>query len=255
VSLHTITLGDGPDVVLLHGWGMHSGVWTDVAKALSDEYRVTLMDLPGHGDSPPGSGGADLPSLCDEVAGNAPPAAIWVGWSLGGLLVQWIAARMPDRVTRLALIASSPRFVRGPDWPCAMEPGVLGAFAESLDRDPDGTLKRFLALQVHGSARAREQLRQLQALVVGRRLPDLAALRDGLALLAGEDLRGMLADIVCPTVLLMGQRDNLVPAHAGRLMRELLPNARLQVFPDAGHAPFLSHPEAFTNRLRELTHE
>jgi pimeloyl-[acyl-carrier protein] methyl ester esterase len=234
---------------------MHSGVWTDVAKGLSVDHRITLIDLPGHGESLLSALGADLPSLCDEIVASAPPAAVWVGWSLGGLLTQWIAARMPDRVARLALVASSPRFVRGPDWPCAMKPGVLEAFAERLDRDTPGTLKRFLALQVCSGARARGQLRQLQTLVAERRPPNLSALRNGLALLAGEDLRSLLTDIVCPTLLLMGQCDNLIPTPAGRVMRDLLPNARLHVFPHTGHAPFLSEPEVFTDRLREFLHE
>ena len=49
--LYSHTLGSGPDVVLLHGWGMHSGVWEDVVEALLDHHRVTVLDLPGHGYS------------------------------------------------------------------------------------------------------------------------------------------------------------------------------------------------------------
>jgi len=45
------TLGSGPDVLLLHGWGMHSGVWENVVEGLRDDYRITMLDLPGHGYS------------------------------------------------------------------------------------------------------------------------------------------------------------------------------------------------------------
>ncbi|KAB2856246.1 MAG: alpha/beta fold hydrolase, partial [Anaerolineae bacterium] len=50
-ALYRHTVGSGPDVVLLHGWGMHSGVWEDVVEALLDHHRVAVFDLPGHGYS------------------------------------------------------------------------------------------------------------------------------------------------------------------------------------------------------------
>ncbi len=52
-TLYTDTAGIGPDVVLVHGWGMHSGVWEDVAGDLLNDYRVTVLDLSGHGFSRP----------------------------------------------------------------------------------------------------------------------------------------------------------------------------------------------------------
>ncbi|MDQ2696376.1 MAG: alpha/beta fold hydrolase, partial [Pseudomonadota bacterium] len=67
-----------------------------------------------------------------------------------------------------------------------------------------------------------------------------------------EDLRAELAAIRCPALLLMGQRDRLVPAGCGPAMAALLPATRLHLFEGAGHAPFFSHPEAFVRHLREF---
>jgi pimeloyl-[acyl-carrier protein] methyl ester esterase len=249
--LYHQTLGQGPDVVLLHGWGMHSGVWEDLVEALLDRYRVTILDLPGHGRS---RGVRRGPTLADlsaaAVAAVAPPRATWIGWSLGGLVAQWLAINAPERVERLALVGSTSCFTQRPGWPHGMNPIVLRGFAEALRQNHRATLQRFIALEVQGSARAATQLRQLKALLFQYGAPDETALENGLAILESTDLRAELPRIACPTLLLLGQRDLLAPAAAGKTMRESLPDARLHVFPHAGHAPFLSHLPEFLTELR-----
>jgi len=80
--------------------------------------------------------------------------------------------------------------------------------------------------------------------------PDVSALEDGLAILETSDLRVRLAKIACPTLLLMGQRDQLVPVAVGEAMLKQLPDAQLRVFGRAGHAPFFSHLPEFMTELR-----
>ncbi len=249
-TLYHLRVGRGEEVVFLHGWGMHSGVWEDVAEALVDTHRLTLIDLPGHGYSRGGPGGHSLADMARAVAAVAPPRAAWVGWSLGGLVAQRLALDAPHRVSRLALVCTSPSFVRRPGWPHAMEYAVLHQFAENLGRDHRGTLKRFLALEVQGSEHATAQLRQLREMVFQHGEPDPSALADGLAILEGTDLRAELAGLAAPVLLVMGRRDNLVPASAGEAVAAMLPGARLRVLEGAGHAPFFSHPEVFTGELR-----
>jgi pimeloyl-[acyl-carrier protein] methyl ester esterase len=248
--LYRHTLGSGPDVLLLHGWGMHSGVWADVVEALLDQHRVTLLDLPGHGYSRASGSGHALDAWTAAVLAVAPPRAAWVGWSLGGLVAQWAALTAPERVDRLVLVNSTPCFVQRPDWPHGLAPPVLRRFAEELRQDHRAVLNRFIALEVHGSEHASAQLRRLKAMLFQRGEPDVTALEDGLAILEQVDLRADLPRIACPTLLLMGQRDQLTPTAAGEAMGNLLPNARLHVFPRAGHAPFFSHLPAFTAELR-----
>ncbi len=249
-ALHHQTLGHGPDVVLLHGWGMHSGIWDDVIAALLDHYRVTVLDLPGHGRSRGARFGPTLDDLGAAVAAVAPPRAAWVGWSLGGLVAQWLAIAAPERVERLALVGSTPCFTQRPDWPYGMNPTVLRGFAGALRQNHRATLQRFIALEVHGSDRAAAQLRRLKALLFEHGEPDEKSLENGLAILEHTDLRAGLTRISCPMLLLLGQRDLLAPAAAGEMMRESLSDARLHVFPHAGHAPFLSHLPEFLIELR-----
>lgn len=236
--------------MLLHGWGMHSGVWEDLVEELLDHYRVTILDLPGHGRSRGARFGPTLDDLGAAVAAVAPPRAAWVGWSLGGLIAQWLAIAAPERVERLALVGGTPCFTQRPDWPHGMNPTVLRGFAEALRQNHRATLQRFIALEVHGSDRAAAQLRRLKALLFEHGEPDEKALENGLAILEHTDLRAGLTRISCPMLLLLGQRDLLAPAAAGEMMRESLSDARLHVFPHAGHAPFLSHLPEFLIELR-----
>ena len=250
-TLYTHTAGAGPDVVLVHGWGMHSGVWEDVAESLVDHYRITVLDLPGHGYSRRGSEvGHALDDWAKAVIAATPARAAWVGWSLGGLIAQQVALTDPARVRQLALVNSTPCFIQRPDWPQGIARSVLQRFAEELREDYRAVLKRFIALEVHGSDKASAQLRQLKAMLFQHGEPEVAALEDGLAILETSDLRARLAKIACPTLLLMGQRDQLVPAKTGEAMLQQLPDARLRVFPRAGHAPFFAHLPEFITELR-----
>lgn len=243
------TVGAGADMVLLHGWGMHAGVWEDVVEELADHHRVTVIDLPGHGFSRACGFGPDLGALTARVAAVAPQRAVWVGWSLGGLVAQRLALDHPQRVAGLALVASSPCFVARPDWPHAMERAVLHQFAEGLGRDYRATLNRFLALEVHGSQGASTQLRQLKAMIFQHGEPDPRALADGLEILETTDLRPELSKLSCPLLLLLGRRDNLVPASLGAAIQARVSGARLRIFEEAGHAPFFSHLRDFTDCL------
>ena len=90
-----------------------------------DDYRVTVVDLPGHGYSRGFGVGLTLPVLAETVAAAVPAPAVWVGWSLGGLIAQQVALTMPERVSRLALVNSTACFTQRPDWPHAVALPVL----------------------------------------------------------------------------------------------------------------------------------
>lgn len=234
------------DLVLVHGWGMSAGVWEALPAALPGGIETYAVELPGHGRhglAPP----CDRDQgLLDAWAGacldRAPDRAIWLGWSLGGLVALAAALRAPSRVQALILMTATPRFVRSVDWTPAMPEETLNGFHDALLADPMGTLDRFLSLQIRGGDRPRETLRVLRHALAARPAPDARALALGLDLLREEDLRGPLPDLVPPSLWLFGARDTLVPAAVAERVEMLVPGARTQVIPGAAHAPFLSHP-------------
>lgn len=253
MSVHVDQFGIGPDLVLLHGWGLHSGVFAQLADALAARHRVTLIDLPGHGRSSRGHDARTLATMGERIADAAPPRGAWVGWSLGGMLAAHIALTAPARVEKLIWVASSPRFVASENWPHAMEPAVLTGFARALEQDYRATLDRFLSLQVAtGTPEGRATLRALRALLLHQSPPELAALRAGLAILQTADLRAQLPALACPFQLILGARDRLVPAAVGADVRRLHPSAQINVVTDAAHAPFLSHPREFLGLLTDF---
>jgi pimeloyl-[acyl-carrier protein] methyl ester esterase len=242
--------GHGPDVVLVHGWGSHGGVWTDIARVLSADYRVTVPDLPGHGRSRDVRPLRYTPeALAGEVRAGLAGPAVWVGWSMGGLVALAAAQRDPRDVTRLVLVGATPKYVQSADWPHAMAPAVLDQFARDLEQDYAGTLERFLTLQM-AAGEDRAVLRRLRHEMFRYGEPPTGALQAGLSLLKEEDRRETLSAVATPALVVHGGRDRLAPVGAARHLAQQLPLARLEIQPAAGHAPFLSHPEWFLEKLR-----
>jgi pimeloyl-[acyl-carrier protein] methyl ester esterase len=248
--------GQGPDVVLLHGWGLHGGVWQALAEDLSAAFRVHVLDLPGHGRSRDMSlQPYALAALADAVAARVPRGAHWIGWSLGGQIALTAAQRHADAVGKLVLIGTTPRFARAPDWPDAITAATLDIFAAGLARDYRTTLLRFLSLQIGDAEHGRETLRHLRTELFRHGDPDADALHAGLNILKQSDLRDGLSAVTAPVLVLHGGRDTLAPPAAGRALAAGLAHARLEIIETAGHAPFLSHAaesqRAIENFLRD----
>jgi pimeloyl-[acyl-carrier protein] methyl ester esterase len=193
-----------------------------------------------------------LDDIVDELSARFDEPLNLCGWSLGGQVALRWAQRHPQQVKRLALVASTPCFVRRPGWDCAMAEQTLAEFAAALERDYALTLRRFLALQVRGSENERELLAGLRNALFGRGEPELAALRAGLEILRDCDLREALPQIVQPALVIAGERDTLTPPEASRHLAERMPNARLVEVAGAAHAPFLSHTEIFLAAINEF---
>ncbi len=249
MTLAVVTSGSGADLVLLHGWGMNAAVWAGWLPRLETHWRVHRVDLPGHGRSP-WSGETGLEAWWAAVVAAVPEGAVWLGWSLGGQLALEAACR--GGVRAVVAVAANPRFVQAPDWPAAMDPLILEQFAAELQRDIDGTLRRFLALQVQGTATARGGLRQLREALNARGAARPEALAAGLELLKTVDLRPQLSDITVPCAWVLGGRDRLVPPALATELEALRPHDGLYLIPEAGHAPFLSHPERLERCLVEV---
>ena len=235
---------------MLHGWGLHSGIWEGIEAQLSARFRLHLIDLPGHGLSAPPER-FTLDSLCDALNAQAPACAHWLGWSLGGMLALEFAVRRPQSVTRLILVAANPRFVVDVDWTHAMARDVLEGFARDLSVDYTATLKRFLSLVARGAPDA-GPLRQLRRSLALMPPPDEEALRGGLKILRDADLRSRLSALAMPVLLIGGERDTLVPITALRRLQREYPQIRLAAISQSGHAPFLSHPQAFITAVTEF---
>lgn len=252
MSVSVERFGQGQDLVLLHGWGMNGAVWHGIAQELAAHYRLHLVDLPGFGNSPLGSGVEySLPWLAERVAAVLPERSHLLGWSLGGLVASRLALDHPERCRSLITVASSPCFLARDEWP-GIAPKVLAGFNQMLAGDFMQTIERFLAIQAMGSEHARDDIRQLRHWLAERPAPELAALEAGLGLLADIDLRDELVDLQLPWLRIYGRLDSLVPKAAIPLLDERYPHSQSRVLDKASHAPFISHPAQFIDMVRQF---
>jgi len=228
-------------IVLLHGWGLSSAVWKPLLNHFSPTRAFLALDLPGHGTS--ADAGETLDGWADAIVTRLPDKVVLVGWSLGGMLALYIAHRHPEKIARLVLIGTTPCFVQSENWHPALPIGTLADFQRSFDADPTATQRRFVALQSHGDAARREVSANLTAALTPPNGIHQRTLATGLRLLADTDLRSLASSVTQPVRLLHGGEDKLMPVAAAEWLADTLPNARLSVFGNAGHAPFVSRAQ------------
>lgn len=237
-------------LVLLHGWGAHAGVWSDVIARMDLGQVVMAPDYPA-------ADGMDssLNEVIDDLAASAPEQYVLAGWSLGGqLALQW-ALRYPRRVRKLILVATTPKFVAAPDWPHGMDEADFSDFAGLVANDPVQALRRFLLLETRGDAQARMVARRLEVLLGARPQPDGPLLLRTLDWLRDTDLREALPEITQPAMVVHGDGDHITPFAAGEFLVAQLPAARLERMLGSAHAPFVSDPEAFRRRIAGFCNE
>ncbi|HKJ53376.1 MAG TPA: alpha/beta fold hydrolase [Gammaproteobacteria bacterium] len=233
---------DQPDLTLLHGWGMPVRIFEPLLARLRARACTHAPPLPGYPASrwPAGLGfEREIEIMAREL-----PAGGLLGWSLGGIYALELCRRHPGKFSSLILVACNPCFVIRDDWPCAIAARVFDDFGREIRADWRRTLRRFLALQLQGETAQRELARELWRQVTENGQPDVAALEFGLELLKTRDARPTLAALEQPAMLLLGERDRLVPIELRRQIAEIAPAIRVESIAGAAHAPFLSHPEA-----------
>ena len=236
--------------LLLHGFTGSSQSWgAGLLDGLASLGRPpVLVDLPGHGRragaSQPGrfTLEAVLESILD-AAGHEPFDL--VGYSMGGRMALALAARHPERVSRLVLESASPglatteereaRRARDEVLARELERGGMEAFVDSWERQPLFESQAALPTQVLAEQRARRLLNDAAS---------LASCLRGLGTGSQPSFWDALPQLTVPTLVLAGESDEKF-VEIGRRMAEALPRARLTVVPGAGHAVHLERPAAW----------
>lgn len=254
-KIHQETYGSGKPIVLVHGWAMHTGIWRDFAKQLAQNYRVTCIDLPGHGQSE-SLQPFNLEQISELLANNVDTEPVyWLGWSLGATVVLDFARRFPERCSALILMTGNPHFTQlstgEVQWP-GMKIELLDSFAGSLQENCQATLLRFLSLQVNGLQDYKKLMKELKTAVAEYSAPDKVTLQGGLEILKSADLRAVMGELTMPMLSILGAKDALVPVVVGEYLQTLSPNMTVKVIDKAGHAPFLSHPNEVTELMSDF---
>ena len=244
-TLQISSQGSGIPLVLIHGWGLNSAVWQPSVELLKDQFEVITVDLPGFGSNVEHSLSpytlAEVATLVQQAVAKP---AVYLGWSLGGLVACEIAMNFPERVKALVTVASSPCFVEQDNW-FGIKPDVLALFYRQLAEDTAKTINNFLKIQAMGSPHLRHDIKLLRELVLQFPIPTKTTLEESLKLLETVDHRDNLIDISMPYLRMYGKLDGLVPRKAIESINVLSPDSDVVILEKASHAPFISHPEEF----------
>lgn len=244
VKIYVQQRGQGPDVLLLHGWGCSTQLMDGVADALAGGMRVTSFDFPGHGQSgrPPRPWGvpefAGLTRELIERLGLAPCDI--VAHSFGGRVTLWLASEHPELVRRVVLTGGAGLRAEPDEKSKARARAYrrLRTAAEALGRVP-------------GLRGASERLRE--ALVQRYGSADYRALdpemRKTFVRVVGQDLRPCLPRVQAPTLLYWGESDEATPLWMGRMMEKEIPDAGLVTVPGT-HFAYLERLGEFTRIVR-----
>ena len=233
----------GPSVVLVHGFTQTGRNWGPIGRRLAADYRLVMLDAPGHGrsqDAPMGLGDA-----ADALA-DAGGRGVWVGYSMGGRYALHVALARPEVVERLVLVGATG--------------GIddAGERADRRRRDEaladrlvavglDQFLDEWLANPLFAGLRAtpEDRLARTENTVAG-----LAASLRHAGTGTQEPLWDRLQQLSMPVLVVAGEQDEKFAALGRRLALAIGSNARLALIPEAGHAAHLEQPAAFVQTLR-----
>jgi pimeloyl-ACP methyl ester carboxylesterase len=266
VPANVIDIGEGPPLVFVHGLSGSWQNWLEQLPEFSRDHRCIAVDLPGFGESPMPrdeitiSGyGRWLDGLFDALEIDG--AAV-VGNSMGGFIAAETAIKFPHRVERLVLVAAAGLSIehqRGLDpmrralelGETLIEFGLAFGIGRSsaLMKRPRGRKALLWGVAAHpediSPALVAEQLKGAPKKGF---LPALEAL-------SNYPIRDRLDDIGCPTLIVWGPKDRLVPVKDAHEFDELIPDSRLKIYDDTGHVPMLERPERFNADLRAFLAE
>ncbi len=229
-------------LVLLSGWGIDARIWQPLAPYWPDDVEVTTPDWPGYAVQALDEMLApdDLAGFGRRMAAALPADAVWVGWSLGGLLACALLAHLPAPRT-LVMLGTGPRF-------CSMEgvtPQELGTFRRAFARSPEATWQHFLRWQLQGEPDPRTARRRLLDLIGRKPSAPHSTLAMGLIQLATLDVAPILAAPPCSVLRMAGQQDPLL-SPASRHAADVTLSA-------TGHCPMLTRPDLLASRLVDIT--
>src|SRR6266700_56021 len=237
-----------PTIVLLHGAGFDRSTWALHSRWFAHHgFGVLAPDLPGHGRS----SGAPLPTIADmadwtaallDAAGVA--KAQLVGHSMGSLIALETAARHSARVSALSLIGTAATMTVGPDLLKAAEANdrsaidMVSIWGLGYQAELGGSLAP--GLWMHGGAQ-----RVLERCKPGVLYNDLSACN------AYQNALAAAAQVTVPATFILGERDMMTPARAGKLLAAALPNARTIILRGAGHMMMAERPDELLAALQD----
>ncbi|MFD0064116.1 alpha/beta fold hydrolase [Streptomyces sp. NPDC056690] len=247
---------DGPVLLLAHGFGCDQNMWRLVAPTLAESYRVVLFDYVGSGRADPSAWderrysslegyALDVLEVCDELDLRD---VTFVGHSVSAMVGVLAAAKAPQRISRLVMVAPSPRYIDDDGYRGGFSAEDIDELLESLESNYLGW-SAAMAPVIMGNA-DRPELGQELTTSFCATDPDMARVFARTTFLS--DSRQDLKTVTVPTLILECKQDVIAPREVGAYVRDVIPGSRLVTLEATGHCPQLSAPQATTSAISEF---
>ena len=242
-------------LLFVHGWATDKWVWKHQITAFNEDYKLHIIDLPGHGGpmkwreptlAPPVQALLNLNS--HEIAGDY--SYVGIGWSLGAQALLAASIGGIKIFNGLILIGGTPCFAMRKNFPWAQPKGAVEKMIENMKKKPKKTLNRFYRLNFTEEELNHENvlsfINKYNQLKPGFPFDEIGI---GLEAMLNTDLRDGLSLIDVPTLILHGERDRICPPGAANYLANKIKKAELHIFKETGHAPFITKHKEFNQKL------
>jgi pimeloyl-ACP methyl ester carboxylesterase len=241
--------GEGPPLVLLHGFICDSRAWKHQINGLSRDFDVIAWDNPGCGGSSDTGEEFSMGEYADALAAFLDQIGVdkahFCGLSWGGTLAMVFSRRYPDRVSSL-ILADSYAGWTGSLGAEAAEARLARCLRES-ELAPEEWVPQW-APEAFSPDVPQEMIDEYAGIMWGFHPVGFRAMSRALA----GDFTEILPSIQVPTLLVWGEHDSRSPVHVGEAMRDAVPGSTLKVIPGAGHVSGFEQPDAFNAAVREF---
>lgn len=242
VELNVSIDGDGPPLIFVHGYTTTSNFWWHQIPDLAKRYRTVRFDLRGHGDSGKPDGisytieafATDLLEVMDAIDIDR---AIIFGLSMGGAVVMQFALDHPERVAGLGLIGTTAHGL----GPMVRADNVLSRIKEI------GTAAASKEVITHSFSRHTDsaivEWAQREVIKTPRHVAEPAILS-----LDGFDVREEIGNLSVPTLIIVGEEDEITPVASSKFLHNAIPGSELHIIPKAAHFPMLERSHTFNQK-------
>lgn len=241
ISLHYTVTGEGPDMILMHGWGCQGSTVASIERVAAESCRVYNIDFPGFGQSSEPTtvwGVEEYTSMLEQfVQKTGITNPILLGHSFGGRVGVLYASR--NEVSKLVLVdAAGVKPRRSIKYYYKVYSYKLGC---------------RLLNAILGKEKAQKRIDSLRAKRGSSDYNNASAMMKRiLSKVVNEDLKNVMPLIKAPTLLIWGENDTATPVRDAKIMEKLIPEAGLVSFPGCGHYSFLDNPIQFAAVLRSF---
>jgi pimeloyl-[acyl-carrier protein] methyl ester esterase len=224
---------------------MSSSVWLYQVRDLGSSFRVIAPDLRGHGCSRGLYGSLDFEGFASDLSDLLCfldlKRIILVGWSMGAQVALQAYHEISDRLAALVLVSATPCFTAKTDFPHGLPRNEASGMRIKVGRDADRALDGFHArMFAEGEIENREEADHIRTMLASIVPPETVSALAALESLATADMRDLLPGIATPTLVVNGERDKICLPQASAYLADNIRSARRKVFPECGHAPFLT---------------